>query len=79
MGSPKCQHLTTLQMVLDDTSHCLSVRAPIVAVPVLIKLTLSLGFLMDHWEKLLMVLHQFGLVNNTFSAKKGLKACANQH
>ena len=42
--SPKCQHLVTLQMALDDTACCLSICASIVATLGLLELTLALGF-----------------------------------
>ena len=47
-GVPNLHHLKTMQRALDDTAYCLSVRAPIVTTPGLIKLTLSLGFYLEH-------------------------------
>ena len=47
-GDPKYQQLTTLQRALDDTARRLSKCAHIVVTLVLIKLTLVLGFCLDH-------------------------------
>ena len=78
-GNPKRQHLTMLQRALDNTDFRLSVRMPTVAAPGLFKLTLSLGFYLDHWYNLEMGLHQFWLVHPTSTAQKVLKACVDQH
>ena len=43
-GGAKCQHLMMLQRALNDTARRLSVCAPIVATPGLLKITVSLGF-----------------------------------
>ena len=41
VGAPKRQHLATLQRALEDTACRLSIRMPIVAIPILLKLTLA--------------------------------------
>ena len=69
----------TLQRALNDTAHRLSVRAPIVAMPGLLKLTLDLGFRLDCCNDLGMGLHQFGLGQHTSATQKVLKVCANQN
>ena len=66
--TPKCQHLTTIQRVIDDTVCCLNIRAPIVMTSGLLKLTVDLGFCLDHRDALGMGLHQFGMVQNTSAA-----------
>ena len=50
--SPKRQHLTMLHRALDDTARRLIIRAPIVATPGLLKLTLYLGFSIYHHNNL---------------------------
>ena len=71
--------MTTLQRSLDDTARRLSVHAPIVAMPGLHKLTLALGFWLDHRYNLGTSLHQFKIVQHTSAARKMLKDRANQH
>ena len=78
-GVPKLHHLTTLQRALDDTARRMGVHTPIVATPVLIKLTLSLYFLLDHQDNLLTGLHQFGMGQNTYDSRKVMKARIDQH
>ena len=68
-----------MQRDLDDTSHRLSVHAPTVATSGLLKLNLSLGFLLDHWDDLGMGVHQFGMGQHTSVTKAVLKACTDQH
>ena len=70
--APKRQHLTTLQRALNDTPRRLSARAPIVATPGLIKLTLDLGFRIDHRYNIGTGLHQFGLNQHTYASQKVL-------
>ena len=77
--APKREHLTTLQRALDYTSHRLSIHAHIVPMPGLLKITLALGFCLDHQDDLGMGLHQFGLSQHTSAARKVLKARADQH
>ena len=60
-GDLKHQHLPTLQRALDDTAHRLRVRAPIIATPGLLNLTLALGCHMDHLDNLGTCLYQFEL------------------
>ena len=71
--------MKTLQRALDDTARRLRVQAPIVVTPGLLNLTLSLGFLLDHRDNWGMGLHQFGLSRHTSTARKVLRARANQH
>ena len=66
-------------MDLNNAAWCLSIRAPIVATPGLIKFTLNLGFRLNHRDNLGTVLHQFVIGQQTSSARKFLKACSNQH
>ena len=44
----KHQHLMTLQRSLDNTTRRLNVRAPIIVMPGIIKITLALGFRLEH-------------------------------
>ena len=79
VGYPKRQHLTTHQRALDDTARRLGVWAPIVATPVLPKLTLSLGFRLEHRNDLVTSRHKFGIGQHTSAAQKVLKARSEQH
>ena len=79
MRSLKRQHLTTLQRSLDNTARHLSFRAPIVATPGFLKLTLTLGFSLDHHNDLVTGLHQFGIFQHTSASRKLLKARADRH
>ena len=79
MGALKRQHLKMLQRAIDDTSCCLSICTTIIAKPGLLKITLYLGFPMDHGEELGKSLHQFGMVQHTSSTRKVLKSRAEQH
>ena len=65
VGGPNRQYLTTLQRALKNTSLRLSVRAPISAMPGLIKFTLALRFLLDHRDDLGTGMYQFGLGQHT--------------
>ena len=51
-GAPKLQQLTTLQRVFDNITRWLSVSAPIVATPSLLKMNLVLSFLLNHRDDL---------------------------
>ena len=53
-GGLKHQHLTR---ALDDTAQHLSVRAPIVTIPGLLKLTLALGLRLEHRDTSGLGLH----------------------
>ena len=53
----KLQHLTTLHRAYDNIVWRLSVHAPIVATPGLLKLTLALGLRIYHHDNLISVLH----------------------
>ena len=75
----KSQHLTTLQRDLDDTAWHLSFRAPIVATPGMLNLTLLLGVHLEHRDNLGLGLHYFDLGQHTSAAWKVLKARADQH
>ena len=57
----------------------LSIHVPIVLTPVLLNLTLDLGFHLYHRDNLGTGLHQFGLGQHTLVAQKVLKACVDQH
>ena len=59
VGAPKRQHLTTLQRAVNNTARRLSVRSTIVAMPGLLKITLALGFCLEHHNDLDLGLHQF--------------------
>ena len=52
---------------------------PIIATPGFLKLTLALGFCLDHHDNLVTGLHQFRLCQHTSTARKALKACSYQH
>ena len=69
----------TLCRDLYNIAWRLSVRAPIIATPGLLNLTLELGFYLYHQYDLGMGLHQLGLVQHTPGACKVLKARADQH
>ena len=73
------QYLTTLQRVIKGTTCQLSIRANIVAIPCLLKLTVALGFFLDHSDNLGTGLNQFGLGQHTSSVRKVPKARNNQH
>ena len=76
---PKLQHLTTLQRTLENTTRRLSILAPIVAMPGLLKPTLTLGFRPEHHHELGTGLHQFGIGQHNSAAWKVLKARTDQH
>ena len=76
---PNFQHLTTLQRAFDNATQRLSIRAPIVAIPVLLNMTLTLGFSFNHRENLCMGFHQFCLGYHTSSTRKVLQARFDQH
>ena len=79
MGPLKHQHLTTLQMHLDDTACCLRVHTPIIATPGILKITLDLGFYLDNHNDLGTGLHQFGLGQHTSATRKVLKDRSDQN
>ena len=45
----------------------------------MIKLTTTLGFILDHHEDLGVSLHQFGLGQHNTDARKAFKDCSEQH
>ena len=75
----KRQHLTTLQRDLDNTARHLRIRASIVTTPWILKLTLVLGFRLDHCDDLGTGFHHFGLGQKTYTTRKVLKARTDQH
>ena len=77
--SPKRQHLITLQRKIDDTAYRMSVCAPIIATPSLLKMVLALEFHLDHRDNLGTGLHQFCLIQHISVAWKVLKAGVDQH
>ena len=77
--APKHQHMMTLQKDLGNISHCLSVCTPIIATPGLPKLTLALGFCLDHRDDLYTGTHQFELGQQTSASQKLLKDRIYQH
>ena len=74
MGAPKRQHLMMLQRSLKNTTHHLSVLAPIVATPGLLKITLALVFCLYHRDELGTGIQQFVLGHHTSANQKLLKA-----
>ena len=76
---PRRQHLMTLQRALDDTTQCLSVQAPTLVTPGLIKITLALGCRLEHHDDLGSGLHKFGLVQHTSASWKVLEVRSEQH
>ena len=66
-------------MTLDNTTRRLSIRAPIVAMPGLLKPNLALGFRPEHHDELGTCLHQFGIGQHNSAAWKVLKARTDQH
>ena len=78
-GYLKYQQLTTLQRDLGNMAWRLSIQAPIVATPGLLKITLVLSIRLEHQENLGSSLHQFGLIQHTYATRKVLKAWADQH
>ena len=73
------QHLTMLQRALEDTAWRLRIHAPIVATPGMIKITLELGFYLEHRDGLGLGLHQFRIIQHTSDARKVLNTQAGQH
>ena len=63
VDAPKRQQLTALQCAFDDTTWRLSSRALIIVTPSLLKITLTLGFYLDHRDNLGTGLHQVCLVD----------------
>ena len=61
-----------IHRALGDTAHRLSIRAPILTMPGLLKFSLSLGFFLYHRDDLGTGLHQFGLKHHTPAAWKVL-------
>ena len=61
------------------TPFRLSIRVPIVLTPVLLNITLDIGFQLDHIDDLGTGLHQFELGQHTLAARKVLKARVDQH
>ena len=57
----------------------MGVCAPIIVIPILLNMSLSLGFSLDQRNDLGTELHQVCLVHNTSDARKFLKARVNQH
>ena len=76
---PICQHLMTLQRALDNTTRRLNVQAPINATPGLLKITLTIGFRLEHRDDLGSGLHKFGIVQHTSASRKVLKVRSDQH
>ena len=76
---PKRQYLTTLQRSLNNTARHLSIHTPIIKTPGLLKLTLVLGFQLDHCKNLDKGLHQFRLGQHTSADRKVFKVSADQH
>ena len=68
-----------LQRALDNTAQRLSVHAPIVMTPGLLKPTLTLGFYLYRRDNLGTGLHQFGIGQPSSAYLKVLKAHTNQH
>ena len=79
LRSTKGQHLKTLQRALDDIVWHLSVRTYIVATTGMLKLTLALGFCLDHRDNLVTGLHHFVLRQHISDTRKVLKDRTNQH
>ena len=77
--APKRQQLTTLQRVFNDTAQRMSVHAPIVDTPGSLKISLSIGFRLEHRDNLVMGIPQYCLGKHDSSARKVLKACVGQH
>ena len=75
----KCQHMMKIQRALNNIARHLNVRTPIVVTSCLIKLTLALGFCLDHRDNLGTCPHLFGMIQHTSSARKVLNAHTNQH
>ena len=69
----------TLQMALNNTTRLLSVHAPINATPGILKITLELGFCLEHRNDLCLGLHKFGLVQQTSASRKLCKVQSDQH
>ena len=63
--APKCQQLTTLHCLFDDTTRRLSVCAPVIVTPDLLKMTLPLGFHINQNENLGTGVYQFCLGQHT--------------
>ena len=78
-GSPKRQHLTTLQRSLNCTTRSLSAWEPITVTTGLLKLTLALVFHIENHNDLGLGLHQFVLGQNTSATQKVLKARSDQY
>ena len=76
---PKRQHLKTLQRALVYTAWRLSARMSIFATPGLLKLTLVLGFHLDHRDNLCIGLRHFGIGQHTSATWNVLKARLDQH
>ena len=57
VGTPKLQHLTTLQRALDNIAWRFSIRALVVAMPGMLKLALALSFHLEHLDNLGWGLH----------------------
>ena len=79
MDATKKQQLTALQRAFDDTAQHLSVRALIVAITVILKMTLALGLRLNHRYNLGTVLHQLYMGHHTSANRKLLKDCVYQH
>ena len=78
-GSPNRHCPRMVHRALDNISRRLSVRAPIAVMPGLLKITLSLGFLLDHQYDLGTCLHQFGMGQHNYTAWKVMKARTDTH
>ena len=65
LGSPKCQHMMTLQKAFDNTAQRLSIRAPIGVPTGMLNLNLALGLRLEHRNDLGSGLHQLGLGQHT--------------
>ena len=55
--SPKWQHLNTSQTAFDDIERRLSVHAPIIATPGILKMTINLGLRLYNRDDLGMGIH----------------------
>ena len=55
----------TLQRDLYNITRRLSVQTPIIATPGLLKITLKLGYRLEHCDNLGSGIHKFGLLFNT--------------
>ena len=70
MRASKHQHLLVLQRAFDRTAEEMSLCAPTIATPSLLKLVLAIGFRMESRDDLTMGLHPFVLGKHTATVRK---------